>query len=267
MYKVVIVEDEDLIRKGLRYTFEWLEYKCIVVAEACNGIEAIKVIEEYKPDIVITDIKMPIMGGLEMLGSFKERHFETIIITGYADFDYAKKAIEYNVSEFLLKPISHDELGEVLQKLISIINEKKIIKSIQEKIKDYSELCILDFEFYYHGNSYNSKYTPKVLYYIEQNYNKKISLEYIADEIEISSTYLSKKFKKDTSHTFNDFLNKYRIQKALEFMYNSDMKIYEIAEKVGFSDYKYFIQVFKNHMNHTPSEFIQTNVFIKLIKN
>jgi two-component system response regulator YesN len=264
MFKVVIVEDEDLIRNGLAYTFDWLTYDCVVVGGACNGCEAIELINKHKPDIVITDIKMPIMDGLEMLGSFKVRDFETIIITGYAEFDYAKKAIQYEVSEFLLKPINHDQLAKIIVKLTSKVKEKLIVKSIQDKIKAYSDLALVDIEYYYQDTNYKSRYTPKVLNYIEKNYSDKISIDTIADKLEVSSTYLSKKFKEDTKHTFNDFLNKYRIQKALEYMSNSDMKIYEIAEKVGYSEYKYFSTVFKNYLHYSPSKFMQSELYIKI---
>lgn len=263
MFKVIIIEDEDLIRKGLAYTFDWLSYDCIVVGGASNGLEAIELINQTKPDIVITDIKMPIMDGLEMLGLFVTRDFETIIITGYAEFEYAKKAIKYEVSDFLLKPINHNELAKVIVKLTTKIKKKFMIKSIQEKVKAYSDIALVDLEYYYQDTNYESRYTPKVLKFIEDNYNHKISIDTIADVLEVSANYLSKKFKEDTKHTFNDFLNKFRIQKALEFMYDSDMKIYEIAEKVGYSEYKYFSAVFKNYLHHSPSEFMQSNLFIK----
>lgn len=263
MFKIIIVEDEDLIRKGLAFTFDWLNYDCIVVGSACNGREAITFIHEHNPDIVITDIKMPIMDGLDMLEAFEERSFETIIITGYAEFDYAKKAIQYDVSEFLLKPISHSELGHILEKLVLKIKKKHMVQSIQEKVKDYSELKLINLEYYYQDTNYGSRYTPKVLHYIEEHYGHKISIDYIANELEVSSAYLSKKFKEDTKHTFNDFLNKYRIQKSLEYMYNSHLKIYEIAEIIGYSEYKYFSQVFKNYMDYSPTEFLHSKLFVK----
>lgn len=263
MFKILIVEDEDLIRKGLVYTFDWLSYDCVVVGEAFNGQVAIPLINEQNPDIVITDIKMPIMDGLEMLAQLKHRSFETIIITGHAEFSYAKKAIALDVSEFLLKPIDHSELGHVIEKIISKIEQKKMMATIQNKVKDYRDIKVMNLEYYYNKSHYTSRYTPKVLEYVSANYNHKMSIDDIADDLEVSSAYLSKKFKEDTKHTFNDFLNKYRIQKALEYMYDSNLKIYEIAEMVGYSEYKYFSQVFKNYMNYSPTEFLHSKLFVK----
>ena len=169
MFEVLIVEDEDLIRKGLAYTFNWIDYDCVVVAEACNGKEGLKFIKEKRPDIVLTDIKMPFLDGLEMLGSFEKRDFETIIITGYAEFEYAKEAIKYNVSEFLLKPIDHKELGKAIEKLTKKISNKRMINIISKNVKDFSEIIILDNEFYFQKSNYESWLIPKVLEYIEKN--------------------------------------------------------------------------------------------------
>src|SRR6056297_1606720 len=132
MYTIVIVEDEELIRKGLEYTFDWLNYDCVVIGEAKNGKEGYALINDIQPDIVITDIKMPILDGLEMLGSFENSTFETIVITGYAEFDYAQKAIKHNVYGFILKPIDHKKLGLVIEKTIKKIQKKKMLSKISE---------------------------------------------------------------------------------------------------------------------------------------
>jgi two-component system response regulator YesN len=263
VYKVLIVEDEDLIRKGLVFSFDWLSYDCVIVGEAENGRKGLESIHSLKPDIVVTDIRMPIMDGIEMLGTLQDRGFETIIITGYAEFRYAKKAIQFGVSEFLLKPVNHLELGEVLEKIISKVKKKHIVETIQEKAKPFSEISILDMEIYLHETSYDSRYVPRVLDFIIENYGSKISIDQIADDLGVSGTCLSKKFKEETKHTFNEFLNRYRIQKALEYMRDGDLRIYEIAELVGFSEYKYFSQVFKNYTKYTPSDFMQTEIFIR----
>lgn len=92
MIKVLIIEDENLIRKGLINTIDWLSMECIIAGEASNGKEGLKTIIEIKPDLVITDIKMPIMNGMDMLQEASEIYdFEKIILTSYGEFPYAKK--------------------------------------------------------------------------------------------------------------------------------------------------------------------------------
>ena len=263
MYTIVIVEDEELIRKGLEYTFNWLTYDCVVIGEAKNGKEGFDLIKKVRPDIVITDVKMPILDGLEMLSNFKEIYFETIVITGYAEFDYAKKAIKQNVSGFILKPIDHNELGLVLEKIISKIEKKKMLKEISQSVSNFSEMHLIDKDLYFKNTNYECWFIPKVLEYIEDNYSERIGIKDIADQLKISSTYLNRKFKKETKYTFNNFLNKYRIQRSLEYIREGNMLIYEIARAVGFTEYKYFSRVFKKYMKHTPSEFMKLKIYVK----
>ncbi|MBM7685876.1 response regulator transcription factor [Defluviitalea raffinosedens] len=263
MFKVLIAEDEDLIRKGLAYTIDWAKMGCMVVGEASNGEEGIKKIEELSPDLVITDIKMPIMDGLQMLQNFKEREFEAIIITGYGEFEYAKKAIELDVFDYLLKPIDEDKLYEVVGEVTKRISEKEILRKLKNTVKDIENIKLIDTEIYCQKSSYKYKNTPVVIDYIVHNYANKISIEDIADQLEVSPSYLSKKFKDDTCHTFNDFLNSYRIQKAINLLTEGKYKVYEIAEMVGFSDYKYFSYVFKSYMCCSPMEFLKANVLVR----
>lgn len=261
MINVLIVEDEDLIRKGLAYTIDWSKMGCTIVGEAKNGQEGLEKIKELKPGLVITDIKMPIMDGLEMLQSLEERDFEVIIITGHSEFEYAKRAIKLNVFDYLLKPINENKLCEIVIEVTKKITDKMILSQLKDNIKDIKQIKVLDTEFYFQKTKYQYKNTWFIIDYIGRNYFNKISIEDIAMELGVSAGYLSKKFKKDTSHTFNDFLNSYRIQKSINFLIEGGYKVYEIAEMVGFSDYKYFSQVFKSYMKCSPMEFMKSNVF------
>ena len=122
MYRVMIVEDEELLRKGLIFTFDWASLNCLIVGEARNGKEGLEMIRTLNPDLVITDIKMPVMDGLTMLSQFKQASFESIIMTGFEEFDYAKKAIELNVAKYITKPIDEKELRAAIQDIIQKIN-------------------------------------------------------------------------------------------------------------------------------------------------
>lgn len=118
MYKVLIVEDEDIMRKGLMFMPKWQEIDCIVVGEAANGKEGLEKIQKHKPDIVIVDINMPVMDGLEMLEkSIREYGYDAIIISGYGEFDYARRGISLGVSEYLLKPVNYSKLYEAIRKI------------------------------------------------------------------------------------------------------------------------------------------------------
>lgn len=119
MYRVLLVEDEEIIRKGIRYSVPWEEYGCSVVAEAENGAVGEEKIAELRPDIVITDITMPVKSGLEMIADTREEYkYIAIILTGYSEFEYAQQAIRNGVSDYVLKPLDMDEMGAALEKAV-----------------------------------------------------------------------------------------------------------------------------------------------------
>ena len=99
MYRVLLVEDEDIIRRGLLFAVDWLRSDCVVVGEAVDGADGLQKIAELTPDIVITDVKMPYLDGLGMLEQSRGSGYEAIILSGYDEFSYAKKAISLDVAE------------------------------------------------------------------------------------------------------------------------------------------------------------------------
>lgn len=118
MLRVLIAEDEEMIRKGLVYTADWLSMDCVVVAEAADGRDGYEKILEYRPDVVITDICMPFMDGIEMIKKASEQvRFKSILLTSYADFEYARRAIEARVCEYLLKPVDEEALADIMERL------------------------------------------------------------------------------------------------------------------------------------------------------
>ena len=118
MLRVLIAEDEDMIRKGLVYTTDWLSMGCVVVAEASDGKDGYEKILECRPDVVITDICMPFMDGIEMIKKASEQvKFKSILLTSYADFEYARRAIEARVCEYILKPVDEEALAGIMKRL------------------------------------------------------------------------------------------------------------------------------------------------------
>ncbi|WP_114380934.1 response regulator transcription factor [Paenibacillus prosopidis] len=120
MFKVVLVDDELYARQGLKQFTDWNKHGFDIVAEAANGEEALHVIEQIKPDLVVTDIRMPVLDGLELIQAVKERKIAEpsfIIVSGYGDFKYAQKAVRFGVNDFILKPIDEEEMEQTLQTL------------------------------------------------------------------------------------------------------------------------------------------------------
>ena len=135
MYRVLIVEDEDIIRKGIAYTMDWMGMGCVITGEAANGREGIEKILELKPDIVLADIMMPYVDGIEMIRQTKsEVSYKSILLTSYAEFSYARQAIDLQVSDYLMKPVEEDELKNAIDKVIKQI-EKECQTNLQIRCK------------------------------------------------------------------------------------------------------------------------------------
>jgi len=134
MYSIIIVDDEAEVREGIRGRMNWAEigYKCIGDYE--NGIEALDAIERLKPDVVLTDINMPFIDGLELTRQVARRfpHIKMLILTGYDDFEYAQQAVKLKVQDFILKPITSQELAGVLTKMkLQLDEERSKYKDLQ----------------------------------------------------------------------------------------------------------------------------------------
>lgn len=255
MLRVLIAEDEDIIRKGLVYTTDWLSMNCVVIAEAANGKEGYEKIVEYHPDVVIADICMPFMDGIEMIKKAGEAvKFKSILLTSYADFDYAKRAIEARVCEYLLKPIDDEALAKALKKLEDEIVNTRQVAHVLELAEVEGGNPTLDY--YMKLDRSENQYISKAIGKIQNHYTEKLSIEGISDELGVSASYLSRKFKEVTGQTFLDLLNKYRVQQAIILLSTRQYRISEISDATGFTDYKHFCSVFKKYTLKSPTKFI-----------
>lgn len=252
MYRVMIAEDEDMIRKGLIYSVPWPEMECSVVGEARNGIEGIEEIRQKKPDIVVADINMPLMDGLTMLEKTAEIFYSAILLTGYSDFEYARKAISFGVKAYLLKPLNLEEMRQAVE---LAKRDCRVRGAYITSLKQKEELKQASPVKEYQKNPVEEALVRSMLFYIEGNYGRKILMQDVVDTFHYSETFLNRKFKDATGITFNEYLNRYRIQKALEFMKQEELSINDIAWKCGFGDYKYFGAVFRKYMGCSPKEY------------
>lgn len=255
MLKVILVEDEAIIRKALHHGIDWLSIGCNVVAEAETGEDGLQLIRSERPDIVITDIRMADMSGLEMLAAGQQDHtFKSIILTGYSEFAYAQKAIELGASAYILKPIDerilHDELNKIVREIIEMRNleaSRPALKFPFARLDDpVSPLLATCTNFY----------VQRVLSRLQDAYATKINIEQLATEYGVSNSYLSRLVKAETGQTFQALLQRQRIHHAIQLLTTGDHRIYEVGESVGYDDYKRFCSVFKKHVGLTPSDYL-----------
>lgn len=246
MINVLLIDDEIYVRNGILLGTDWSQLGCKVVGEASNGIEGIDAVYKYNPDLIITDIKMPKLDGIQMLSRLRDEgiNTEVIFLTAYSDFNYAQNAIKLLASDYLLKPFEDGELEESILRIKDrIISKKKSAESIREILVN-----IKDGE--------KSTYVLEAIDYISKNYgNKNLSVDLIADKLRISSGHLSRLFKKETGYTILSYITEYRIKTSMILLQDSRYKVYEVCDKVGYRDITYFSSIFKKHTGFTPSEY------------
>ncbi len=245
MYKVVVVEDEKRVRQGIVMGTDWSKINCLVMGEAANGEEGIAMIRKCRPDIVITDIRMPKMMGLEMVEKIQELGLEphVIFLTAYDDFVYAQQAIKLSAADYLLKPFKDGELESTILKII-----EKNKRDTERKEQKNQELKMDPGD--------KSKYIMDAIAYVDENYaNPNISVKAVADYLGISEGHLSHLFRKETDSTLMAFVTKRRMRVAMNLLQDYRHKIYEVAEQVGYRNITYFSATFKKYVGVTPSEY------------
>lgn len=240
MWKVIAADDEAYIREALKKLINWGKMDCNLINVVDNGQELINKIEEQEPDIVITDIQMPEVNGMDVCKYLYETYPETqvIILTAYADFSYAKTAIKYSICDYVLKVSIMDELPDAIEKAIGNLNQLKIEIEKNEKYP-LDQLSLIQ----------------QIDQYIEINYKKKLSLEDIADALHINSSYLSRVYKLKKGKNLFDAILNLRIEAAKDYLINTDKRTYEISELVGVEDSSYFSKMFKKITGMSPKEY------------
>ncbi|WP_105615410.1 response regulator [Vallitalea okinawensis] len=434
MLKLIIVDDEYLVRKGLISTIDWISMDMEVVGEAEDGEEGLELVKILRPDIIITDIRMPNMNGIEFMEAVRQLYSDQsdyyahfIILSGFDEFEYAKKAIENGALAYLLKPIDNEVIYDTMKTIIKKIKKQRSTHNyynklqqeltsikrqfiynliqgsiheldiIQEKIKfldlpfsednqlilflqldqrhrvgesltiternqfqyflekNISHQLLLASEYYglfvqiapfqwaillqsmvtdkerlhhqlriacnsffkqteetidrkgmsnlpkhltysigisqlnqsmlelnqqykqaiqaadhklildastltFYDDLFNTRYRPEIqnaIHYIHKHYQENITIKEAAEALHLSASHLMRLFKSEVSVTFNDYLTNYRIKLAEELLMRGEYKVYEVANKVGYYDVKYFSQVFKKRTGLTPREYKQ----------
>jgi two-component system response regulator YesN len=243
--KIMIVDDEPCILTGIEsiITNEFNGYTEII--KGIDGIDALEKLKYFTPDLIITDISMPEMTGLELIENVSKSGIcsQFIILSGYSDFEYARKAMRYHALDYILKPIDKVELIQLLNGI-----SKNIDKEPDAETSNYLKKDDLK-------NRYSETVT-KMLDYINKNYMKDISLDDVAETVNLHPNYASSLFKREMGTCFIHYVNSYRIIKAKSFIErNTELSLEKIAEMVGYENSCRFIKVFKKYCNITPGEY------------
>ncbi|TCL62563.1 AraC family two component transcriptional regulator [Hydrogenispora ethanolica] len=249
MYKLLIVDDEYQIRNGLATYFPWNEIGFEVVGQAENGIKALEFIRTTPVDIILADIVMPMMNGIELAKELNQRDskIKLIFLSGYQDFEYAQQAVNLGVKKYIVKSTKFDELARVFSSLKKELDQE----FFPEKPLSQNSLS-------QSGQNYNQKIIASVKKYVTENYQE-ATLYSAASLIKMNPFYLSRFFKQETGTNFSDFLLAVKMQKATEFLQDVSQSIDDVSKAVGYNSPKNFTRTFKSFYGKSPREFRKEN--------
>lgn len=238
MYTVITVDDNPWILNDIRRTFDFEKNGFRIAGEYTSAEEALPVILETKPDLIISDIRMEEMSGLDMARHCRENGLESIIVllSGYERFDYAQEALRYDVFEYLLKPIDDAQV----QALMTRILEKMKQRTRKEKTETATSP----------GDPFS-----RIPAYMEAHYNEEITLNDIAAYAFLNRTYVSELFPRKTGMSFTRYRNTLRIRHACEMIEKDSGSLTEIALAVGYDNLSRFSRVFRQIRGISPQQY------------
>ena len=236
--RVLLVDDEIMIREGFKRLFDWEAHDCEVVGEAADGMEALAQIDALRPDIVIMDINIPIMSGLKVIQVSRIKHpkIAYVIVSGYDDFSYCQQALRLQITDYILKPVDYEEFGICIDNLKISLYEQRMEE--EHEPKEQGERVIIG-----------------ITRYLQEHLEEEVSLSVLAEEFHLNPQYISQLFKNEIGVGFLAYLTNIRMEKAKKLLLSTSFPIAEIAQKTGYGDYRVFTKVFKKAEGITPSQY------------
>ena len=236
--RVLLVDDEIMIREGFKRLFDWQAHDCEVVGEASDGMEALAKIDALRPDIVIMDINIPIMNGLKVIQLSRIKHpgIAFVIVSGYDDFSYCREALRLQITDYILKPVNYEEFGTCIDNLKISLFERRISDAAEPEKQEERTIT-------------------GITRYLQEHLAEEISLSVLADNFHLNPQYISQLFKSEIGVNFLAYLTNIRMEKAKKLLLATSLSIAEVAEQSGYGDYRVFTKVFKKSEGITPSQY------------
>ena len=234
--RVLLVDDEIMIREGFKRLFDWEGHDCEVVGEAADGMEALTKIDSFQPDIAIMDINIPIMNGLKVIQMARLKHPDTafVIVSGYDDFSYCREALRLQITDYILKPVNYEEFGTCIDNLKIALFRRQSPKREEQR----EERTIYG-----------------ITRYLQEHLAEEVSLSVLAEKFHLNSQYISQLFKSEIGVNFLNYLTNIRMEKAKKLLLTTSLSIAEVSEQSGYGDYRVFTKVFKKTEGITPSQY------------
>lgn len=233
--KLLVVDDEAMVRSFIKTIIAREKLPVAVFSEADNGLDAVCVSKEVKPDLVFMDIRIPNINGIHTSERILKENPEAkiVIISAYGEFEYAREAFRVGVSDYLLKPVRPADIAQSVRKVAA---DLEMTSSDHAAGKTKPELPGL------------------IERYVNNNLDKQLYLNDMAQAVFMSPFHLSRTFKRLTGKSIVDFTLELRLKKAEELLLSTSLSVTEIAGKVGFNDAAYFATCFKNRTGVSPTQ-------------
>lgn len=244
LFTIVVAEDEELLLNHLVEKLNKHADGFKVIGTAMTGTQALKLAEEFMPDVLITDIQMPHMNGIELLEQIHTRfpHITTVILSGYAEFAYAQKAIQYEVSDYLLKPIDPADLTKVFSKIRTKLQEHQPAVEL-----NYDESML---------RTAPAEIAHSLHDYITNHFFEEFDINVFAKQMNYSYSYLTKAFFQEYQQSPTKFLIQVRLNHAKQLLTkHMELSIQQVGEMTGYPDQSYFSRMFKKFTGYSPLEY------------
>lgn len=240
-YQLILVEDDDQIRGGLSRFFPWEQLGFDMAASFENGLQALEYVRSHHVDVILTDVRMPVMDGLEMLEKMRLENLDAyvVILSAYQEFAYAQRAIELGVSNYIVKSTKYDELVQVFQRIHDSLESGQGGMSMPEPMA---------------APEMSGELLTRIKDYIHTHIAV-ATLQSTADFVNYNPIYLSRLFKEKAGINFISYIIQERMQFAVELLRQPSCPISQISEAVGYSNEKNFSRAFKKYFGVSPAEY------------
>lgn len=239
MWKVFLVDDEEIILKQIEQTVPWMDNGFEVIGMDTNADRAVRKVLELKPDVIISDLRMPQLDGHAFMRTVREEGLdaEFVMLSAYGTFEDARTFFQQEGFDYLLKPLQIQEVQMVLEKLAKKLAKKKPFEVASDDL------------------GINPAFL-ELVEYVKKHFAEKFTLDQLAKQFGLSAGYICNLFAKSYNTTLTCFVTKVRMEHAVELMKDRSFSLKNVAVECGYKDYFYFNKVFKGYYGVAPSQYM-----------
>lgn len=243
MYDVVLVDDDVIVIEFLKKVIPWQDYGFQVVANFQDSSDALIFMLENPYDVLITDIGMPKLNGIELIEKLKRSKINSynVILSCHEEFTFAQQAIKLEAYDYILKEsMEESNIIDLLDRLKNKIDQERFSSNQHLKVTQFLEMTTRNED------------VIKAQKYVQTHLGEKISLTEVAEHLHLNSSYFSRMYKKETGEGFVEYVTRVKMEKALELLDQSIKTVEQIAYELGFESKSYFLKTFKRFYGLSP---------------